>query len=121
MISKRCLYHIVRVQDLDFENHPIKSVPVVKEVLEVFPNDLLGIPPEREIDFGIHLLPDTNPISISPFRMTLAELKKLKAQLKDLLDKGFIPPSISPWGAPILFLKKKDGFLRMYTDYRQLM
>ncbi|WMV54832.1 hypothetical protein MTR67_048217 [Solanum verrucosum] len=64
--------------------------------------DLLGVPPEREIDFGIDLLPDTQPISIPHYRMAPAELKELKEQLKDLLDKGFIRPSISPWGAPVL-------------------
>ena len=70
----------------------------MREFPEVFPNDLPRIPPEWEIDFGIDLLPDTNPISISPYRMTTAELKELKAQLKDLLDKGFIRPSISSRG-----------------------
>ncbi|TMX05241.1 hypothetical protein EJD97_000237 [Solanum chilense] len=69
MISKGCLYDIVRVQDLDSEIHPIQSVPVMSEFLEVFPNDLCGIPPEREINFGIDLLPEKNPISIPPYRM----------------------------------------------------
>ncbi|WMV50937.1 hypothetical protein MTR67_044322 [Solanum verrucosum] len=87
---------------------------------EVFPEDLPGVPPEREIDFGIDLLPDTQPISIPPYRMAPAELKELKEQLKDFLDKGFIRPSISPWGAPVLFVKKKNGSLRMCIDYRQL-
>ncbi|KAH0698841.1 hypothetical protein KY284_013056 [Solanum tuberosum] len=87
---------------------------------EVFPDDLPGVLPEREIDFGIDLLPDTQPISIPPYRMAPAELKELKEQLKDLLDKGFIRPSISPWGAPVFFVKKKDGSLRMCNDYRQL-
>ncbi|TMW85548.1 hypothetical protein EJD97_022970 [Solanum chilense] len=91
-----------RVKDLDSKNPPIELVPVVRELSEVFPNDLPGIPPEQEIDFGIDLLPDTNPISIPPYWMAPAELKELKAQLKDLLDK------------------KKDGSLRMYIDYRQL-
>ena len=85
MISKGCLYHIVRVQDLDSEIPHIESVPVVSEFLEIFPNELPGIPPEQEIDFGIDLLSDTNPISISPYRMAPAELKDLKAQLKDLI------------------------------------
>ncbi|WMV58989.1 hypothetical protein MTR67_052374, partial [Solanum verrucosum] len=74
----------------------------------------------REIDFGIDLLPDTQPISIPPYRMAPTELKELKEQLKDLLEKGFIRPSQSPWGAPVLFVKKKDGSLRMCIDYRQL-
>ena len=94
----------------------IDLVPVVREFLEVFPNDHLGIAPEREIDFGIHLLSDTNPFSIPSYWMALAELKELKAQLKDLLDNGFIQPSISPLGAPILFVKNMDGSLRMCID-----
>ncbi|WMV58959.1 hypothetical protein MTR67_052344 [Solanum verrucosum] len=88
--------------------------------MEVFPNDLLGVPPEREIDFGIDILPDMQPISISPYRITLTELKELNEKLKDLLDKGFIRPSISPWGALVLFVRKKYGSLRMCIDYRQL-
>ena len=75
----------------------------------MFPKDLSRVPPEREIDFEIDLLPDTQPISIPPYKMALEELKELKEQLKDLLDKGFIRPSISPWGAPVLFVRKKDG------------
>jgi len=110
----------VRVKDLESEIPSLESVPIVKDFPEVFPDDLLKIPPEREIDFGIDLLPDTQPISIPPYRMSPTELKELKAQLKDLLDKGFIQPSISPWGAPALFVKKKDGSLHMCIDYRQL-
>ncbi|KAH0743176.1 hypothetical protein KY290_031169 [Solanum tuberosum] len=120
MISKGCVHHIVRVVDIESKVPSFESVPVVREFPEVFPDDLPGIPPEWEIDFGIDLLPDTQPISIPPYRMALAELKELKAQLKDLLDKGFIQPSISPWGSPILFVKKKYGSLRMCIDYRQL-
>ncbi|KAH0636085.1 hypothetical protein KY290_036497 [Solanum tuberosum] len=103
MISKGYLYHLVRVKDSSSESPTLESVPVVNEFPEVFPDDLPGVPPEREIDFGIDLLPDTQPISIPPYRMAPAELKELKEQLKDLLDKGFIRLSISPWGAPVLF------------------
>ena len=92
----------------------------MREFSEVFPNDLPGFSLDREIDFGIDLLPDTSPISIPSYRMTPAKLKELKAQLKDLLDKGFIRPSMSPWRAPVLFVKKKDEYLRMCIDYRQL-
>ncbi|WMV45499.1 hypothetical protein MTR67_038884 [Solanum verrucosum] len=74
-----------------------------------------------EIDFGIDLFPDTQPIFIPLYRMALTYLKKLKEQLKDLLDKGFIRPSISPWGAPVLFVKKKDGSLWMCIDYRHIV
>ncbi|KAH0719580.1 hypothetical protein KY285_015611 [Solanum tuberosum] len=106
MISKGYLYHLVRVKDSSFKTATLESVPVVNEFPEVFPNDLPGVPPEREIDFGIDLLPDTQPISIPPYIMAPTELKELKEQLKDLLDKGFIRPSISPWGAPVLKLNR---------------
>ena len=82
-----------------------------------FPADLPGIPPDRDIDCCIDMEPGTRPISIPPYRMTLVELRELKAQLQELLDKGFIRPSASPWGAPILFVKKKDRSLRMCIDY----
>ncbi|KAH0710411.1 hypothetical protein KY284_011838 [Solanum tuberosum] len=111
---------ILYLKTRNAEVPPIQSVPVVKEFPEVFPDDLPGVPPEREIDFGIDLLPDTRPICIPPYRMAPVELKELKEQLKDLLDKGFIRPSVSPWGTPILFMRKKDGSLRMCIDYRQL-
>ncbi|XP_069155744.1 uncharacterized protein [Solanum lycopersicum] len=90
MISKGHLYHNVRVQDLDSKIPPIELVLVVREFLEVFPNDLLGIRPERKIELGIKLLTNTNPISVPLYQMALTELKELTAQLKDLLDKGFI-------------------------------
>ena len=112
--------HLVNVYYLDHDIPSIDSVPVVNEFLDVFPEDLPRVPPLREIDFGIDLEPDTKPISIPPYRMALGELKDLKMQLKDLTDKSFIKPSISPWGAPMLFVKKKDGTLRMCIDYRQL-
>ena len=86
----------------------------------MFLNYLLGVPPLREVDFGINIEPDTKPISIPPYRLAPAELKELKLQLKDLTDKGFSQPSISPWGALVLFVKNKDGTLRMCINYRQL-
>ncbi|WMV37878.1 hypothetical protein MTR67_031263 [Solanum verrucosum] len=92
----------------------------VSTPVEVFPDDLLGIPPKREIDFGIDLLQDTQPISIPTYHMTLIELTKLNDQLKDLLDMEFIRPSISPRGAPGLFIRKKHGSLRMCIKYRLL-
>ncbi|WMV33026.1 hypothetical protein MTR67_026411 [Solanum verrucosum] len=98
----------------------LHSMPVVNEYPDVFPDELPGLPPIREIDFGIDVDPGTQPISIPPYRMAPAELKELKEQLKDFLDKGFIRPSISPWGAPVLFVRKKDGTMRMCIDYRQL-
>ena len=73
-----------------------------------FSNDIAGLPQEREVESTIDLIPETEPISIPPYRMAPAELRELKAQLEELLSKGFIRPSISPWGAPVLFVKKKN-------------
>ena len=85
-----------------------------------FPYELPGLPPQRVVDFGIELHPGTSPISMTPHRMAPVELQKLRVQLQELLDKGFIRPSTSPWGAPVLFVKKKDITLRLCIDYRQL-
>ena len=83
-----------------------------------FPDDITGFPSERDVEFTIDLIPRTEPISIPPYRMAPAELRELKAHLEELLSKEFIKPSISPWGAPVLFVKKKDGSLRLCIDYR---
>ena len=120
MVRKGYIYHLIRVHDIKAEAPTLQSVPVVNEFPDVFPEELPGLPPEREIEFTIDVLPDTQPISIPPYRMAPAELKELKEQLRDLLEKGFIRPSTSPWGAPVLFVRKKDGSLRMCIDYRQL-
>ena len=93
---------------------------VVCEFPDVFPDQLWGMPPVREVEFAIDLVPGTAPISVAPYRFAPAELVELKRQLKELEDQGFIRPSVSPWGAPALFVKKKDGSLRMCIDYRQL-
>ncbi|KAL4017118.1 hypothetical protein IC575_024792 [Cucumis melo] len=98
----------------------LSSEPVVREYPDVFPDELPGLPPPREIDFAIELEPDTAPISRAPYRMASAELKELKVQLQELLDKGFIRPSVSPWGALVFFVKMKDGSMRLCTDYREL-
>ena len=87
---------------------------------DVFFEDLPGLPPDREVEFTIDLVPSIGPISKAPYRMVLTELKELKEQLQDLLDKGFIRTSASPWGAPVLFVKKKDGSMRLCIDYREL-
>jgi hypothetical protein len=98
----------------------IKEIPMVREFLDVFPDDLPGMPPERDIEFKIELQPGTTPISRAPYKMSREELAELKIQLKDLLDKGFIRPSSSPWGCPVLFVSKKDKGLRLCVDYRSL-
>ena len=120
MINHGCFGFIATVHDTQAENITIDSVPVVREFADVFPEDLPGLPSMREIEFSIDLVLGTQPISIPPYRMAPAELRELKAQLQELLDKGFIRPSVSPWGAPVLFVKKKDGTMRMCIDYRQL-
>ncbi|KAL0549384.1 hypothetical protein IC582_013866 [Cucumis melo] len=98
----------------------LSSEPVVREYPDVFPDELPVLPPPREIDFVIELERGTAPISRASYRMARAELKELKVQLQELLDKGFIRPSVSPWGAPVLFVKKKDGSMRLCIYYRKL-
>ncbi|GJT29167.1 putative reverse transcriptase domain-containing protein [Tanacetum coccineum] len=98
----------------------IEDVPVVRDIPEVFPEDLPGLPPTRQVEFHIELIPGAAPVARAPYRLAPAEMKELDEQLKELSDKGFIRPSSSPWGAPILFVKKKDGSFRMCIDYREL-
>lgn len=88
------------------------------EFLNVFLEKLSGLPPNREVDFAIEVFFDMTPVSIVPYLMEPTKLKELKIQLQDLLDCDFIRPSISHWGAPLLFFKKKDGFMRLHIDYR---
>ena len=95
----------------------VKDMSVVREYSDVLPNELVSLPPEREVEFKIDLMPETTPISKPPYRMAPTELKELKVQLQDLLERGFIRESESPWRAPILFVKEKDGSLRLCIDY----
>ncbi|KAL4016778.1 hypothetical protein IC575_024435 [Cucumis melo] len=101
-----------------FKGEGSRSLP--KDYPDVFPEELPELPPHREIEFAVELEPGMVPISRAPYRMAPAELKELKLQLQELLDKGFIRPSVSPWGAPVLFVKKKDGSIRLCIDYREL-
>ena len=95
---------------------------VVCESVDVFffPDELPGLPPQRVVDFGIELHPGTSTISMTPHRMALVELQELRVQLQELLDKGFIRTSTSPWGALVLFAKKKGKTLRLCIDHRKL-
>jgi hypothetical protein len=95
-------------------------VPVVNAFPDVFPEDLPGMPPDRDIEFVIELKPGIAPIYKTPFRMATPELAELKEHIKELLDKGFIYPSSSPWGAPVIFVPKKDGTQRLCMDYHAL-
>jgi hypothetical protein len=98
----------------------LEDIPVICEYPDVFPDDLPGMPPDKDIEFIIELQPGTAPISKKSYRMPPNELAELKIQLQDLLDKCFIHPSVSPWGCPALFVKKKDNSLRLCVDYRPL-
>ncbi|GJR67626.1 putative reverse transcriptase domain-containing protein [Tanacetum coccineum] len=97
-----------------------EEIVVVRDFPEVFLDDLSGLPPIHEIEFRIKLIPRATPVAKSPYRLAPSKLEELSGQLKELQDKGFIRPSSSPWGAPILFVKKKDGSFRMCIDYREL-
>ena len=106
---------------LEDELRPDLDLPrVVCKYVDVFPDELPGLPPHRDVDFGIELHPGTSPISMTLHRMAPVELQELRVQLQELLDKGFIRPSTSSWVAPVLFAKKKDETLRLCIDYRQL-
>ena len=102
------------------EEKPLENIKVVCEYPDVFPEELPGMPPDRDIEFSIELVPGTAPISKRPYRMDVKDLVELKKQIEELLEKGFIRPSSSPWGAPVLFVNKKDGSRRMCVDYRSL-
>ncbi|GJW26964.1 putative reverse transcriptase domain-containing protein [Tanacetum coccineum] len=102
------------------EGKQIKDVPIVRDFPEVFPEDLPGLPPARPVEFQIDLILGAAPVARAPYRLAPSEMKELSEQLQELSDKGFIRPSSSPWGAPVLFVKKKDGSFRMCIDYREL-
>jgi hypothetical protein len=98
----------------------LEHLPVVKEFADIFPEELPRMSPKRKLEFTIDLKPGTEPIERTPYRMSTPELQELKMQLKELLDLGLIRPSVSPWGAPFIFIRKKDGSWRLCIDYRQL-
>ena len=98
----------------------LDQYPVFSEFKDVFLNEFPGLPPERELGFTIEIKPGAEPISKTPYRMTASELCELQMQLKELLDLGLIRPSVSPWGAPVIFVKNKDGSLRLCIHYRDL-
>ncbi|GJU47948.1 putative reverse transcriptase domain-containing protein [Tanacetum coccineum] len=102
------------------EKKRLEDVPIIRNFPKVFPEDLPGLPPTRQVEFQIDLIPGVAPVARAPYRLAPSEMKELSDQLKELSDKGFIRPSSSPWGAPVLFVKKKDGSFRMCIDYREL-
>ena len=112
--------YLVYLNEEGKEGRKIEDVEIVREFPDVFPDNLPGLPPDRQLEFTIDLEPGSAPVSKAPYRMAPKELEELKMQLQELMDLGFIRPSVSPWGAPVLFVKKKDGTLRMCIDYRDL-
>ncbi|GKA33116.1 putative reverse transcriptase domain-containing protein, partial [Tanacetum coccineum] len=100
------------------EKKRLEDVPIVRDFPKVFPEDLPSLPPTRQVEFQIDLIPGAAPVARAPYRLSPSKMKELSEQLKELSDKGFIRPSSSPWGAPVLFVKKKDELFRMCIDYR---
>ena len=98
----------------------LEHLPMVREFADVFPEGLPRMLPERELEFTIDLKLGTEPIARTPYQISTLELQELRMQLKELLDLGLICPSVSPWGAPVIFIQKKDGSWRLFIDYRQL-
>ncbi|GJY86787.1 reverse transcriptase domain-containing protein [Tanacetum coccineum] len=111
---------IIRVMEKKSDEKKLEDIPVVKEFPDVFPEDLPGLPPVRQVEFQIDLIPGAAPVARTPYRLAPSEMQELSNQLQELTDRGFIRPSTSPWGAPVLFVKKKDGSFRMCIDYREL-
>ncbi|KAJ9561422.1 hypothetical protein OSB04_006582 [Centaurea solstitialis] len=118
-LAKGCASYLAYVIDTKLEKKGIANVEVVREFSDVFPEDLPGLPPERQVEFHIDLTPGAAPIARAPYRLAPTEMKEMMTQLQELSEKGFIRPSSSPWGAPVLFVKKKDGSMRMCIDYRK--
>ncbi|GJX53842.1 reverse transcriptase domain-containing protein [Tanacetum coccineum] len=108
-----CQVFMIQVMEKKADEKRLEDIPVVKEFPDVFPEDLPGIPPVRQVEFQIDLIPGAAPIARTPYRLAPSEMQELSNQLQELTDRGFIRPSTSPWGAPVLFVKKKDGSFRM--------
>ena len=112
--------YLTYILNFDDEGPRMKDSPMVKEFPDVFPKELPGLPLVWEVEVSIDTFPGVPPIAQQPYQMALAELKELKTQLQELLEKGFIWPNNSPWGVLVLFVRKKDGTHRLCIDYRQL-
>ena len=120
MVRKGCEAYLAYVIDMVKERSSVSNIPTVSDFSDVLLEEFPGLPPQRKIEFAIDIIPGATLAFITPYQMALLELKELKLQLQELLEKGFIHPSVSPWEAPVLFVKKKDGTLRLCVDYRQL-
>nr|GFA07681.1 hypothetical protein [Tanacetum cinerariifolium] len=123
-IQKGCQAYLAQVTSKKTEDKSeekrLETVPIVQEFPKVFPEDLPGLPSARQVEFQIDLVPGAVPVARAPYRLAPAKMQELSTQLQELSDRGFIRPSSSPWGASVLFVKKKDGSFRMCIDYREL-
>ncbi|GKC78959.1 putative reverse transcriptase domain-containing protein [Tanacetum coccineum] len=119
-VEQGCHLFLAHVTKKKSKEKRMEDVPVIRDFPEVFPEELPGLPPPRQVEFRIDLVPGAAPVARAPYRLAPSEMKELSVQLQELLEKGFIRPSSSPWGAPVLFVKKKDGSFRMCIDYREL-
>ena len=119
-MRKGCKIYVILALNEKGVAEGLEHLSVVREFADVFLEELPGMSPKRDLDFTIDLKLGTEPIARMPYRMSTSELKELKMQLKELLDLGLIRPSVSPWGAPVIFILKKDGSWRLCIDYRQL-
>nr|GEY29632.1 putative reverse transcriptase domain-containing protein [Tanacetum cinerariifolium] len=117
-VERGCQLFLTQVTEKEPGEKRLQDVPVIRDFPEVFPDDFLGLPPPRQVKFRIELVPGTAPVARAPYHLAPSELKELLDQLKELLEKGFICPSSSPWEDPVLFVKKKDSLFRMCIDYR---
>ena len=119
---KGCRVFSVHITETnDKETKPsLEDIPFLNDFKDIFLEEIPGLPPRRDIDFTIELVPGVVPVSKAPYRMNTPESVELKLKLQELIDKEYIRPSVSPWGAPVLFVKKKDDTLRLCVDYRQL-
>ena len=119
-MCKGCKLYVILALNKKGVAEGLEHLPVVKAFAEIFPKEFPGMPPERELEFTIDLKSETKPIARVPYRMSTPVLQELKMQLKELLDLGLICPSVSPWGALVIFIRKKDRSWRLCIDYRQL-
>ncbi|GJR90196.1 putative reverse transcriptase domain-containing protein [Tanacetum coccineum] len=119
-IEKGCELFLAQVTKQELKEKRLEDVLVIRDFPEVFPEELPGLPPPRQVKFRINLIPCVAHVAHAPYRLAPSEMKELSKQLQELSEKGFIRPSLSPWGAPVLFVEKKDGSFRMCIDYREL-
>ncbi|GJZ08119.1 putative reverse transcriptase domain-containing protein [Tanacetum coccineum] len=123
-IEKGCQVYLAQVmskkEEDKSEDKRLEDVPIMRNFLEVFPEEFPGLPPTLQVEFQIELVPSATPVARSPYRLAPSKMQELSAQLQELFDKGVIRPSSSPWGAPILFVKKKDGSFRMSRVYSKI-